>query len=107
MPPIGPAGSTTAWMLVELELELEPPAGEHGPCDGGDERHDRHGDEREQAPVGQVGLEVVQELVHGRTLTIAGAVGDAEAPEVEAAGVAEPLARRCGRRWRLADAGST
>ena len=52
----------------------------------GRHQHDHYqGDERQQASVEQICLHGAQELGHGFTLTIAGAVGELDAPVVEAA----------------------
>ena len=66
-------------------------APEHGVCDGAHERDADEGEDRQQAPVQQVCLERVQEVGHGVTLAIAGAVGELEAPVVEVAGVLAPV----------------
>ena len=60
-----------------LGLELE--SAHHGVADGGQQAYAHQGDDRQQPAVGQVGLDGLQELAHGVTLAIAGAVAAAGA----------------------------
>lgn len=65
-------------------------ATQHGICDRGRQRSEDNGDERQYAPIQEIGLYGAQEVGHGVTFTIAAGVEELVAAEVEA-GVVAPV----------------